>query len=149
MAEYPPSDLQDESSGRLFLLAYRDFQVRCVPMLEAHGHGKLTAAHITALTHIDSEGVRIVTLAERANMTKQSMGDLIQELESQGYVSRIRDSEDKRASIITLTEQGQKFFVDAQEITQEIDRAYADILGEAGVKQLRGLLVKLLEHTTE
>jgi DNA-binding MarR family transcriptional regulator len=143
---YQAADVNSESTGRLFLLAYRDFQIRCVPMLEERGHGKLTAAHITALTHIDTEGARLVNLADRANMTKQSMGDLIQELEVAGYVARADDPKDKRASIITLTEQGKRFFVDAQVITQEIDKAYAAIIGEKGMSQLRGLLIEILQQ---
>jgi len=146
---YQSADISDPSTGRLFLLAYRDFQLRCVPMLEKHGYGNLAAAHITALTHIDMGGTRIVTLAERANMTKQSMGDLIQELETGGYVARMRDPNDKRAVIISLTGRGQQFLTDALAITRAIDDAYATVLGVKGVTQLRQLLIEIVKHTAD
>src|SRR5690349_867226 len=92
--------LRNESIGRIFLRLYRDFQLRCAPKLAARGHGNLSDAHLNVLIHLDSDGTRIVKLAERAGMTKQSMGDLIHELENQGYVQLAKDQKDKRASIV-------------------------------------------------
>jgi MarR family transcriptional regulator, temperature-dependent positive regulator of motility len=34
-------------------------------------------AHTTLLAHLDPDGTRITVLAERAGMTKQSMGQLV------------------------------------------------------------------------
>src|SRR5690348_7701039 len=121
--------LRNESIGRVFLRLYRDFQVRCAPKLAARGYGNLTDAHLNVLIHLDSQGTRIVTLAERANMTKQSMGDLIRELEGQGFVRRADDPTDKRASIIHFTERGQRFLTDAYEIKLEMEAEYSAILG--------------------
>lgn len=139
-------ELRNQSFGRVFLILYRDFQVRCVPKLEARGHGGLSEAHLNVLIHLDADGTRIVKLAERANMTKQSMGDLVQELEQKGYMTRTPDPSDKRAAIIHFSERGQQFLLDAYEVKMEIEAEYASILGQAEMEQFMTLARKLLEH---
>lgn len=137
-----------DNIGRLLQLALRDFQNRCAEKLRARGYTQLSATHLTILSYIDPEGTRIITLAERAGMTKQSMGDLIRELESQGYVERSPDPQDKRAVIIKLVADNGTFLTDAYSIMAEIQAEYAETLSSAGVDQLRGLLMSLLNRNT-
>ena len=66
------SESYDDNIGRLLQLALRDFQSRCAEKLHARGYTQLSATHLTILSYIDPAGTRIVTLAERAGMTKQS-----------------------------------------------------------------------------
>ncbi|MBZ0287944.1 MAG: MarR family transcriptional regulator [Anaerolineae bacterium] len=141
--------LRNKSAGRVFLRLYRDFQVRCAPKLAARGHGNLSDAHLNVLIYLDSGGTRLVTLAERAQMTKQSMGDLIHDLEAQGYVEREKDSTDKRASIIRFTERGQQFLADAYEVKLEVEAEYRAILGDSAVEQFFDLAGKILEHAAD
>ena len=56
--------------------------------------------------NIDPEGSRLTELAERARMTKQSVGEVATDLEQRGYVERVPDPADGRAKIIRLTERG-------------------------------------------
>jgi DNA-binding MarR family transcriptional regulator len=138
----------DDNIGRLLQLALRDFQTRCAEKLHARGYTQLTATHLTILSYIDPAGTRIVTLAERAGMTKQSMGDFIRELETQGYVERSQDTHDKRASIIKLVQTNSAFLVDAFAIMAEIQTEYDSVLGSGGLDNLRALLKALLNRNT-
>ena len=138
----------DDNIGRLLQLALRDFQTRCAEKLHARGYTQLSATHLTILSYIDPTGTRIVTLAERAGMTKQSMGDLIRELETQGYVERSPDPYDKRAVIIKLVASNTTFLSDAYNIIAEIQAEYAAALKSSGVEQLRNLLKALLNRNT-
>ncbi len=52
------------------------------------------------------EGARLTTLARMAGMTKQSMGALVDALEHGGYVERVDDPDDRRASRVRLTARG-------------------------------------------
>lgn len=139
----------DDNIGRLLQLALRDFQSRCAEKLHARGYTQLSATHLTILSYIDPAGTRIVTLADRAGMTKQSMGDLIRELEVQGYVERSPDPSDKRAVIIKMVQTNTTFLADAYNIIAEIQSEYAATLGESGAEQLRGLLKALLNRTSD
>ena len=56
---------------------------------------------------IDTErGSRLTNLAERSGLTKQAVGEVVDELEQIGYVTRVPDPIDRRAKLITLTERG-------------------------------------------
>ena len=140
----------DDNIGRLLQLALRDFQTRCAEKLHARGYTQLSATHLTILSYIDPVGTRIVTLAERAGMTKQSMGDLIRELEAHGYIERSPDPHDKRAVIIKMVTSNTTFLTDAYNIIAEIQAEYAAALKASGVEQLRSLLKALLNrHATD
>ena len=41
--------------------------------------------------NIDPEGSRLTELAERAHMTKQSVGEVTSDLEQRGYLERVPD----------------------------------------------------------
>jgi DNA-binding MarR family transcriptional regulator len=138
----------DDNIGRLLQLALRDFQTRCAEKLHARGYTQLSATHLTILSYIDPSGTRIVTLAERAGMTKQSMGDLIRELEAHGYVERSPDPHDKRAVIIKMVASNTTFLTDAYNIIAEIQAEYEAALKRSGVEQLRSLLKVLLNRNT-
>ena len=82
-------------------------------------------------------------------MTKQSMGDLVQELEQKGYVTRTADPNDKRATIIHFSQRGQQFLLDAYAIKLEIEAEYASILGQAEIEQFMAFAWKILEHASQ
>jgi DNA-binding MarR family transcriptional regulator len=127
------------------LRAYRDFSVRSVEKLRARGHAGLGLEHTALLIHLDTDGTRITTLAERAGVTKQAMGQLVRELEQRGYISRIDDPSDRRAALISFTALGWQFLLDAQAVKHEIEAEYSALLGQEGLAQLRALLSLLID----
>ena len=131
--------------GRLFLRAHRAYSTRATVKLRERGHEGLNLEHTTLLAHLDMEGTHITTLAARAGITKQSMGQLVVELEKQGYVERISDPTDKRASLVKFTERGWQFLRDAYEVKVELTAEYADLLGKDRLETLQSLLVELVE----
>ena len=52
--------------------------------------------------------MRLTELASLAGMTKQSIGEMVDDLVDLGYVERIPDPEDRRAKLICLTERGEE-----------------------------------------
>ncbi|MFN8373428.1 MAG: MarR family winged helix-turn-helix transcriptional regulator [Anaerolineae bacterium] len=138
-------ELREENIGRLLLHAYRHFNTLAFDKLHARGHTGLGLNHAALLANLDIEGTRITVLAERAGMTKQSMGELAQDLEQKGYIQRAADPVDKRATIIQFTEAGCRYLVDAYEIKQEIESEYAAVLGAGSMDQLRAFLKALGE----
>jgi DNA-binding MarR family transcriptional regulator len=63
--------------------------------------------HGCVFRYVRGPGLRLTDLAERANMTKQSVGEIVDDLAARGYVKRIPDPEDKRAKLICLTDRGE------------------------------------------
>jgi DNA-binding MarR family transcriptional regulator len=101
-------------------------------------------AHSAVFAQIDPEGSRLSELAHRANMTPQAMGELVDQLESLGYLVRRPDPRDRRAKLIVLTARGKACVEAAQVTIAELEDEISRRLGEQGHRQLRLLLEKLL-----
>jgi DNA-binding MarR family transcriptional regulator len=70
-------------------------------LMVADGYADLRPAHSAVFMGLGTEeAARISELAERAGMTKQSMGALVGYLEQRGYVSVTPDPQDGRAKIV-------------------------------------------------
>ncbi len=67
---------------------------------------QVSAAHIHITRHLSLEGSRLIDLAESAGMTKQAMGDLVNQCEAWGLVQRTPDPSDARARRIAFTDTG-------------------------------------------
>jgi DNA-binding MarR family transcriptional regulator len=89
---------------------------------------------------IDPDGSRLTDLAERARMTKQSVGEVTSELERRGYLERVPDPSDGRAKIIRLTERGRAAQALGRELIDEIEQEWADRFGSERVAALRDAL---------
>ena len=113
--------------------------------LAARGHGEVRAAHGNVFQYLDDDGTRVVELAQRSQMTKQSMASLVEHLESRGYVERITDPTDGRAKLVRATERGREVFAIVRELVAEIDARLVERLGAAKLAQLRTLLQELDE----
>ncbi|HWC13137.1 MAG TPA: MarR family winged helix-turn-helix transcriptional regulator [Actinomycetota bacterium] len=101
--------------------------------------------HSAVFAQIDPDGSRLTDLARRANMTPQAMGELVDELEELGYVSRQRDPSDRRAKLIVLTPNGWAAVEAAKQTIGDLEARIDEVLGEEGHRALRRLLTRLLD----
>lgn len=131
--------------GRLLLQAHRAFSDRAVEKLRSRGYSGVTLAHIALLPHIDVEGTRITTLAERGGMTKQGMGQLVRSLEDLGYLERAPDPADGRATLVRFTASGRRFLNDALAVTSELEAEFAATLGDDRLQSLRAALIDIVQ----
>jgi len=138
--------LRQQNIGRLFQRAARAYSELAMEKVLDAGHEGLTVYHTALISNLDIEGTRITTLADRAGMTKQAMGQLVNDLEARGYIRREPDPKDKRAVLIKFTDLGWQFLQDAFELKKEIEAEYATILGDDGIQTLRRLLDQLLDN---
>lgn len=138
---------RQENIGNLFKQASRDFNDRALLKLRERGYQELTLFHTALISNLDIEGTRISTLADRANMSKQAMGQIVNDLETRGYISRSTDPDDKRAYIIQFTDKGWQFLQDAYAVKNEIEAEYSAMLGKAGMETLMDLLNRLIQAT--
>src|SRR3954447_12517669 len=91
----------------LLQLTHDVFEREMYPRVNAAGYGDLRPGHGCVFGTISRGGDRLTVLAERANLTKQAVGEVVSELERAGYVERVPDSSDGRAKIIRLTKRGE------------------------------------------
>jgi DNA-binding MarR family transcriptional regulator len=107
------------------------------------GFDDVRPAHTAVFQHIEAGGSRLVDLARRAQMTKQSMSYLVDDLERLGYVRRAPDPDDRRATRIVLTERGWQEVRVALRTIAAVEEEWSRVLGSEGVEELRRLLSRL------
>lgn len=139
-----------ESDGRLIgelLRVPAQAVVRhCHRAFSEAGYTGLRPAHMSILQHVDHPpgGTRIGELAERAQMTKQSMGQLVADMERGGLVERVTDPSDGRARIVRLTERGWAMHEAASGIVKGLEADWSTRLGGQKMDELRRLLKELI-----
>jgi len=138
---------REDHIGRLFLQAQRAFFKRSIAKLRACGHDRLTLAHTALLPYLHPKGTSVTLLAERAGMTKQSMRQLVLDLENQGYIQRVPDPDDRRATLVIFTAEGMRFIDDANKVKKEMEAEYLAILGPDRLEALKDSLISLIEQT--
>jgi DNA-binding MarR family transcriptional regulator len=129
--------------GVLLQQLSRNFERRARSTLGTRGHGRLQPSHQVVLTSLGLEGSRLTALAQRAGMTKQAMGQIVDDLERLGYVERTPDPGDGRAKIVRFTPAGLDFVCDSAEVITQIWGDYAALIGEKELCQLQQTLRSL------
>lgn len=101
-------------------------------------------AHSSVFAHIDLEGgTRLTTLAARANVTPQALGELVDDLERSGYVTRRPDPADRRAKRIVLTRRGRAAVTAAQRAIADLEAELAALLGSERLAALHETLERI------
>ncbi len=108
-----------------------------VPHLAEHGHPDFRPSHGAVFMYLDGTGTTVSTLAQRAQMTKQAMAELVLHLEHRGYVSRVPDPNDGRAKLVLPTERGRDVFRLARGLVPDIEDRVARTIGQRRLAQLR------------
>ncbi len=112
--------------------------------LADEGFEGIRFVHGSVFRHIDAEGSRLTTLAERSGLTKQAIGELVGDLENHGYLERVADEADRRAKIIRLTEQGRNAQLAAARILADVEQRWSRLLGKDEVTVLRRALEQIV-----
>lgn len=100
-------------------------------------------AHGCVFRYMKGQGLRLTEIAERGNMTKQSAGEVVDDLVARGYVERVPDPDDRRAKLVCLTERGEA----AQEfgfgLLAEIEKRWGERYGAERIADLRATLEEI------
>lgn len=87
--------------------ADRSFNLHMVEMTHAAGRPEIKPSHNAVVANLPSSVPRrAADLAAAAGMTRQSMGELVRELEDLGIVRTAPDPDDRRAKLVSWTEEG-------------------------------------------
>jgi DNA-binding MarR family transcriptional regulator len=129
-----------------FFVAGRALEQRVMAALRAAGHD-VTLAQGRLAARIDEGGTRLTRLAESAQVTKQTAGVLVDQLEGAGYVERVPDPADARAKLVRLAPRGREMQRLARQVEDEVDAEWTAHLGEREMAQLRSTMARLREVT--
>lgn len=96
----------------------------------------VTPAQGRIMTLLDREGVRMTALAARAQLTKQSLTELVVGLEQAGLVERRSDPADGRAKLVVPTEEGERAMQLGLEVALAIHRRWTGLVGRREMESL-------------
>ncbi|HEX7279836.1 MAG TPA: MarR family transcriptional regulator [Solirubrobacterales bacterium] len=108
--------------------------------LEQSEFGDVRPTHGCVFRYVDGEGLRLTEIAERAKLTKQSVGEIVDDLAERGYVQRIPDPEDRRAKLICLTGKGEAAQAHGRRLFAKVEKRWAQRYGAERIAGLRELL---------
>jgi DNA-binding MarR family transcriptional regulator len=131
----PLPALLDDLAGATFA----DFHAR----LREAGHSTIRQGHGCVFRFIHEGGSRLTELADSSGLSKQAVGEVVDDLEKLGYVERAQDPQDGRAKMIRLTEQGTDAHQVALDIFADIERDLAARYGAERVATMRELLEEI------
>jgi DNA-binding MarR family transcriptional regulator len=142
-----PAPADELNTGLLLFIPYRALEARVFAALAEAGYADFTIAQARVAQRIGPDGTRLTELAEAAQITKQTAGFLVDQLERAGYVERIPDPSDARAKLIRLAERGRQTVAVAAEAVARVEAEWAEHLGGHRYAQLRRILTQLREIT--
>ena len=125
---------------RLLSVAFDEFSDELTKRVLAAGYTDIRPGHGCVFGNIDPDGSRLTDLADRAGMTKQSVGEVTSDLEQRGYLERVPDPADGRAKIIRLTNRGREAQALARSLIDDLERDWAERFGTEHVAALREAL---------
>jgi DNA-binding MarR family transcriptional regulator len=134
----PTSNWRRNNIGRLLNESVTRFESRVLSLMAEKGYGEVRLGHINVTRNLDIEGTRSTDLAVRASMTKQAMGELVEQCVALGLVRREPDPTDGRAKIVRFTDEGITFL-------GQFRHAVATAQAEMGARLGAGRLQKLLD----
>ena len=88
------------------------------------------AAHVHITRHLPVQGARLTELARSAGMSKQAMGDLVNQCEAWGLVERTPDPRDARARRVRFTPVGLAWLQAFREAVEQAEQEFRTAVGD-------------------
>ena len=133
--------------GVLLFIPYRAMEAATIDGLARAGYTDMTVAQARIAARIDPGGSRVTRLAEAAQVTKQTAGFLVEQLERAGYVERVPDPTDGRARLVKLAARGHAAREEVLPALAEVEAHWLAHIGPERMAQLRETLTMLREIT--
>ncbi|MDQ0612717.1 DNA-binding MarR family transcriptional regulator [Microbacterium sp. W4I4] len=133
--------------GVSLFIPYRYTEERMFQAVQDAGFNDWTLAQCRVFQRVEPGGSRLTDLAVQAQMTKQSAGVMVDQLERLGYVRRVPDPTDGRARLIEIHGRGVEAAKVAQATLDQILAEWESYLGTRNFDLLQRILDQLREIT--
>jgi DNA-binding MarR family transcriptional regulator len=129
----PQHDLQAQLASRLERLGFPSLRPALVQLLSVIGSG---------LAGTDA-GVRLSDLVSQVSLPKQTVGDLLDELEDMRMVERFPDPDHGVIKRVRLGPKGKVWAVEVKRVSAATEAKWATRMGSKKMRSLRALLEEL------
>lgn len=135
------------STAQLLFVCARRVNERALARAPRAPDGRaVRQAHTALFPHVTLEGVRITELAAKLGVSKQAVGQLVDELVAMGMFERLDDPTDARAKLVRWTAKGRRGLLQGLGLLRELESELEVALGARAWKGLREGLLALHAH---
>jgi DNA-binding MarR family transcriptional regulator len=110
----------------------------------AEAAAALSGSHFRLLAHIPPGGARVTDIAQLADITKQSTGELLAALAEWKLVETIPEVSDRRIRLTRRTELGDEMNKAVDDLMAEVERRWRKIVGKADYETMRRSLMTII-----
>jgi DNA-binding MarR family transcriptional regulator len=127
--------------GHWLALALQRFDARVLALMAVNetvplalsnlaSRGSLTASHVHITRHLTTGGLGLTALAQRAGVSKQAMGKLVDQCQAWDLVERQRDPNDARARRVVFTQTGMAWLKAYEEAVTQAQAELRSAVGD-------------------
>lgn len=120
------------------------FETRHLELMARAGFDDVRRAHNSVFVNLPGEGRRLTDLADAADISKQAMGELVDDLVDKGYLRRVPDPTDGRAKLIVWADRGERAHHATLEAFSKIEQELAEAFGRERFDDLHVSLLDLV-----
>lgn len=119
---------------------------RHLELMADAGFDDVRRAHNAVFVNLPAGGRRLTELAEVADMSKQAMGELVDDLVGKGYLARTPDPTDGRAKLIVWGERGERAHRATLAAFARIEAEVGDSVGHDQLDELHAGLLRVVRR---
>jgi DNA-binding MarR family transcriptional regulator len=127
----------------LLLVPQHDLTAQIDARLEKLGFPALRPVQTQLLSHVEPAGARLTDLVGAMKLPKQTLGDMIDDLENQRLVERYQDPDHGVIKRVRLGARGKALAGEVRKVSDATEAKWAAVIGKAKMKTLRALLEEL------
>lgn len=137
------------SWGKLVSVLKRQFDNWASEYFFQGEHENLKMWYMPLIMNIGPDGINNSELAKKALMTKQAMSKIVKELLALGYIESRPSPDDKRCTMIYLTEKGQRFTLSCRMVISELEQKYEALVGKEKLESLKDAMIEIIGYNNE
>ncbi|MFC5403988.1 MarR family winged helix-turn-helix transcriptional regulator [Cohnella soli] len=128
---------------------------RCSNLLERIGRKLVSEVGLTSvhqwfiLSALSGGDLSLKQLGQNTHVTKQNMTGMVERLKTGGFVTTYEDADDKRSTLVRLTELGELTLAKLERFGKLSDRACVDRLRLEELASFNGCLLKLIDNMND
>jgi len=139
----PKTNRTSRDLRSLLHVPQHDLSSQVQTRLERLGFPALRQAHVQILSAIGPDGCRLAELVAAVSLPKQTVGDLIDDLESMKMVERFADPDHGVIKRVRLGPKGKVWAAEVKRVSTATEARWATRMGSKKMKSLRALLEEL------
>ncbi len=142
----PPAD-RGPLIGAMLRLSHQRFVGKIMSRLADSKFADVQPSHFAPVQVLWDypDGIRLTDLAAKAKITKQSMGELVDQIVGRGFAELIPDPADGRARLIKMTPYGRKGAQLIRGIVRDAEKDLAKLIGADKAEELREILKTIVK----